>query len=312
MLRTVLVPLDGSSFGEHALPHALSLARRTGATVHLVHVYESLFDGVEGYGPLDQQGVEDAKKYLAGLVQKLAGMGGLNISCKLLQGSVSRSLHDYAQQVQADLLVMTTHGRGRMARFWLGSVADRVVRRMPVPVLLIRPNEGPPALHQDMLFKQILIPLDGSAFAEQVLTPVAQLARAEQSAFTFLQVIPPTVLSAPEPMTAAVSGLDPVLVQQLEALQAQKRKQVEAYLQRLAQQWGNLAGQVETRLVEHLQPAAAILEVAQAGGMDLIAMATHGRGGFSRLFLGSTADKVVRGSELPMFLYHPPGETGAA
>src|SRR5262245_45738755 len=127
MFRTLLVPLDGSAFGEHALPYALSLARHTGACVHLVHAYESLFDGVEGYGPLDQKGLEDAHTYLTRVTNQLRTLGGVDISCKLLQGSVSHGLYEYAQQSKADLIVMTTHGRGAMARFWLGSTTDKLI-----------------------------------------------------------------------------------------------------------------------------------------------------------------------------------------
>lgn len=304
MFRTVVVPLDGSRFGEHALPYALSLARRTGASVHVVHVYESLFDGVEGYGPLDQKGLSDAQTYLSQATQKLAGSG--NVVGKLLQGSVASTLHDYAQQVNADLIVMTTHGRGRMARFWLGSVTDKLVRKMPVPLLLVRPGDTEPDWKKDMVFEHVLVALDGSPFAEKVLDPLAVFGKVHQCNFTLLQVISPTMLQGEEPLTAAVSGLDPMLVQQLETLQAQKRKNVEAYLRRVSEQWSHLPGRVQTCIVEHLQPANAILEQAQSQHADVIAMATHGRGGFSRLFLGSIADKVLRGTNLPVFVYHPP------
>jgi nucleotide-binding universal stress UspA family protein len=304
MLRSVLVPLDGSAFGEQALPYALSLARRTGAAVHLVHVYEALFDGVEGYGPLDQKGLEDAQNYLLGLTQRLASLGYLHISCKLLQGSVSRSLYDYAVQTKADLLVMTTHGRGRMSRFWLGSIADKLVRKMPVPLLLVRPGEEKPELHRDVLFQNILVPLDGSPFAERILEPLAPLAQIHQSGITFLQVIAPTVLHAEEPVPPAVAALDPVLMQQLETLQNQKQKNAEAYLHRMARQWTKTQP-VHTSLIVHSQPATAILEQAQALHSDLIAMATHGRGGFSRMFLGSVTDKVLRGHPGALLVYHP-------
>lgn len=306
MLRTLMVPLDGSPFGEHAVPYALSLARRTGAAVHLVYVYESLFDGVEGYGPLDQKGLDDAQQYLANITQRLTDMGGVSLTAKLLQGSVARGLHDYATHIEADLIVMTTHGRSRTARFWLGSVTDKLVRRMPVPLLLVRPGDTQPELHHDVIFHHVLLPLDGSAFAEKVLEPLRPLLQVQQSNVTFLQVIPPTVLHAEEPIPAAAAALDPVLMQQLETLQAQKRKQAQAYLQRMAGQFSAPAGQTRTSLVENSQPATAILEQAKTLHADLIALTTHGRGGFSRMFLGSVADKLVRGASLPVFVYHPP------
>jgi nucleotide-binding universal stress UspA family protein len=308
MLHTLVVPLDGSSFGEHAVPYALSLARRNGAAVHLVHVYESLFDGVEGCGPLDEKALSDAERYLANVTQRLSAMGGVNITSKLLQGSVARAIHDYATQARADLIVMTTHGRSRAVRFWLGSIADKLIRRMPVPLLLVRPGDALPELHRDVFFQNILVPLDGSAFAEKVLEPLRPIAQVQQSNVIFLQAIPPTVLHAEEPLPMAATAIDPVLMQQLEMLQAQKRKQAEAYLQRMAAQWAASPGQARTCLVEHAQPATAVLEQAQALQVDLIALATHGRGGFSRMFLGSVADKIVRGSSLPVFVYHPPHE----
>ena len=71
--------------------------------------------------------------------------------------------------------MMTTHGHGPLSRFWLGSVADEMVRRATTPILLVRPHEKAIDLAAEPVLRHILIPLDGSALAEQVLGPAAAL-----------------------------------------------------------------------------------------------------------------------------------------
>src|SRR5262249_37193676 len=145
MYRSVLVPLDGSTFGEHALPLALSIARRAGAGLHVVHVHaapEAMY-APDGILILDD-GLEDRLKqgkqaYLDGIVQRLARVSPVRVTPVLLEGEgVADSLRAAVTGTGADLVVMTTHGRGALGRLWLGSVADELVRDLPTPLLLVR------------------------------------------------------------------------------------------------------------------------------------------------------------------------------
>jgi nucleotide-binding universal stress UspA family protein len=135
------------------------------------------------------------------------------------------------------------------------------------------------------MLKSILVPLDGSAFAEEAL-PTALAIAARESAR--LEVL--------------VAKVADVVHAEAEA----DRVQMEAYLEHTAHRLRSRGLRVETRTLVHHQPARAILEYAADQGVDLIAIATHGRGVAGRLLVGSVADKVLRGATVPVLIHRPP------
>ncbi|MCE9530962.1 MAG: universal stress protein, partial [Planctomycetes bacterium] len=143
MYRSLLVPLDGSLLAEHALPWALSIAEQDGVALHLVRIHippAPLMVGSEMSADmaLDQTIRQTEIDYLEGLVKQLSAVATVPIRHALLEGAVADAIDDYAIAVKADLIVMTSHGRGAFVRFWLGSVADKIVRNSRTPVLLVR------------------------------------------------------------------------------------------------------------------------------------------------------------------------------
>jgi nucleotide-binding universal stress UspA family protein len=139
MYRSILVPLDGSPFGEHALPLALSIARHTRAPLQLVHVHVPLKPLVLDAISLVDRGIEAhdrarERAYLEGLAQRLAADHDIRVTTAVLDVPVADALLDYALAARVDLIVMSTHGRGALSRFWLGSVTDQLVRRAPLPL----------------------------------------------------------------------------------------------------------------------------------------------------------------------------------
>lgn len=294
MFRSLLVPLDGSPLSEHALPYAVDIAKRASAAVQLFHVHVPLVYAT-GISILDSGADERAKDqesaYLDRMVRRwMIVAPDVRISAALLEGFPPDVLRE--QMSKADLVVMATHGRGPASRFWLGSVADALVRITTVPLLLLRPSEQPPPVALAPPFRHLMIPLDGSDLAEQVLEPTMQLGRLMGASYTLLRVVKPD-LGWP-----AMTFLN----------ETQTRRALDeghAYLDRIAERLRKLGLTVQTRAVLHTQPAEAILEETQEQGADLIALATHGRGGLRRLLLGSVADKVLRGGTTPMLVCRP-------
>ena len=143
MYRSILVPLDGSLASEQSLPYAAALARRSGAALQLVYVHTPLIlgEGTMYLGTPDVQLWEEEKKYVLGVVNRLKKMGVEKVSAQVLEGPVAETLQEQALGEGCDLVVMTTHGRGAVSRFWLGSVADQLVHRLAIPLLLIRTRE---------------------------------------------------------------------------------------------------------------------------------------------------------------------------
>jgi nucleotide-binding universal stress UspA family protein len=304
MYRNLLVPLDGSAFGEQSLPLALQIAQRADATLHLVHVHLPV-SGVYSIQDLASDLTLDARlrereaAYLKNVAGRLARIAPVRTQLALLDGLVVDALQEQATTIGADLVVMTTHGRGPLSRLWLGSIADKVMRRLPMPVLLVRPQEEAPQLHDSPALQRILIPLDGSVLAEQILEPTLELGNLTQAEYVLLRVLEPMFIADSQFGDIALGGLDPGLPQELQ-------KEAETYLERVAKRLQPHVRAVQTRLVVNRPAALAIVEEAQALAVHLIALATHGYGGLTRLVLGSVADKVLRAATVPVLLRHPP------
>jgi nucleotide-binding universal stress UspA family protein len=166
-----------------------------------------------------------------------------------------------------------------------------------VPVLSLRPAEPVPPIDHPPVFRHMLIPLDGSALAEQILEPALALGDLMRAAYTLLHVVELFVLPGDTPVPHAIH-LDAQMTQEI---QAERQR----YLDNLAQHLRAGGRQVHTRTLLAAQPALAILDAAQTHSADLVALATHGRSGLARLLIGSVADKVRRGADMPVLLYRP-------
>jgi len=284
MFRTILVPLDGSAFAEQALPWALSIARRAGATLDLVrgHVLYALNCPASAWGPYDPEMESECKQeeqlYLDSTARWLAAGSPVPMRTAVVPGLEAGGILERAQDVKADLVVMTTHARGPLGRLFLGSMANEIVRHSAIPVLLIHSREPAPGLIPEPVPQRLLIPLDGSALAEQALDPATDLARLLEVPCCLLRAVGPLDGSLPQANATAYLG---------------------AIADRLREQ--DLA--VEKHVIAGTNAAEAILE--QASSQDVIALATHGRGGLGRVLLGSVADQVIRSAPCPVLVYRP-------
>lgn len=147
MYKRILVPLDGSALAEAALSHAVQLAASSGGEIVLLRAVISPYsivapDLVLAGQSIDQELLEQqAEQYLHALAARLAS-GGLPVRTVTSAGPVAEAILDHARTLEADIIVMSTHGRGGLSRWVYGSVADRVLQAAPCPVLLIRAGAG--------------------------------------------------------------------------------------------------------------------------------------------------------------------------
>jgi nucleotide-binding universal stress UspA family protein len=312
MYRSILVPLDGSPLSEYALPAACDIARRSGAALRLVHVHMRTTPDpiyVEGLPVIDEStqslDTDHERAYLERIRDRIIDQHGLRVTIAIHDPvsdgerdmTIADALAADAASTDTDLIVMTTHGRGGLARFWLGSVADSLVHVSSVPVLSLRPGEPIPPIKHPPVFRHILIPLDGSALAEQILEPALALGTLTQATYTLLHVVELFVLPGYAPLAQAVH-LDAHMTQ---AVRTERQRCLDDVAQRLRAS----GHQVHTRTLLGAQPAVALLDAAEEQGADLIALATHGRSGLPRLLIGSVADKVRRGADMPVLLCRP-------
>ena len=298
MYRHVMVPLDGSAFAEAALPLALTISRKTGADVHLVMVLEPVSSfAFEGW---ESAATDWGREYFRGVVERLSGQSAGEVTTALLNGHTVERLQEEALARRADLVVMATHGRGALSRMWIGSVADGFVRHTDRPVLLVRPEEDAQAPTEfERGFSTLLVPLDGSEMAESALAHAVEFGELFAASYHLTRVVayPFDIASPYLPATAQMN----------QAVVDDAKRGAAEYLEAQANVLRRRGLSVTTSVTVDPQAAHAVLSEAENVGADAIAMATHGRTGLGRAFLGSTADKVLRGTHAPVLLYRPVG-----
>lgn len=317
MFRTILVPLDGSVFAEHALPLAVSVAGHCGAGLRLLRVVPPLADYYfmppQLNDPLDtelrQLHRRDAQAYLDGVVERLRGVCPAVCDVVEEEEGVCESICADVVKTGADLIVLSSHGRGAVARFWLGSIADKLVRTAPVPVLLARPPEQSPAadLQHPASLKHFLLALGGNTIAERIVEPALALGKVTGAEYTLVRVVRPAFPHLLSSAGAYTGPKPPAGWSALGKIDEQKCLQAEEYLRSVAERLRAEGAKVQTRVHIAEQPASALLREASLVGADLIALETHGRGA-SRVLIGSVADKVVRGSALPVLVCRLPAQ----
>src|SRR5262249_17667380 len=151
------------------------------------------------------------------------------------EGGIAESVRVAAESTGADLVVMTTHGRGPVGRFWLGSVADALVRELSMPLLVVQPHVAVPDLRREPLLPHLLLPLDGSPLAEPMIEPAVALGRLFDADYTLLRAIkPPSPASYPLEGASLGEKVQSVL-DQLDQLQQQLHQEAAAYLERVAE-----------------------------------------------------------------------------
>jgi nucleotide-binding universal stress UspA family protein len=270
-----LVPLDGSEFAEQALPLAQALGRAHDGQLTLLTVHQN--SGLARGLPLIHSALDgdlrEHERYLGRIISELVGQG-VRLLPQIASGEVAEQINAVAVGQEVDLLVMSTHGRSGVGRVLLGSVASEVLRQTTLPMLLVRPREL--AISHEPVFDKLMVTLDGSDEAERVLPYAQTLAKRFESEIL--------LLSVPDDL------------------------QAESQLGNLKRYLEDIAGALTATgltvrpIVAGSDPAYTIVELARANNVDLIMLATHGRGGRERLMFGSVADTVVRNSHRPIFM----------
>jgi nucleotide-binding universal stress UspA family protein len=321
MFKRILVPLDGSELAERALPIAARLARASEGALVLLQVAAIPIVNEPGKTPAEtygeraiDKGLDVALDYLESIA-RLDEMADIDIEAEALMGAVAPTILSCAQSLKADMIVMCSHGYTGIKRWSMGSVTQKVVRQSPIPVLVVREDSTIPGETQLGTEHPLtaLVTLDGSTLAETALEPAAQVIAA---------------LSAPAQarlhLLEVVSGLPTYgrLRSQTHfdtEIREQAKREAQAYLNTVKDRLhettlGKLSLTVTSSVVVGADVAEAILEVAeqpkQAEGSDipacdLIAMATHGRGGLSRWIIGSVTERVLHTTKLPLLVVRP-------
>ncbi len=305
-IRSVLVPLDGSPFAEQALPWAAAIAAAARARLRLTLVHQSPspppLDKATGrlYTRIELSLIKAQRDYLAKVADRVRREHGVQVARATLQGTPAPALARYIQEMDPEIVVMTTHGAGGIRRAWLGSVADQLVRSLETPMLIIRPREADQVPAGIAELQEILVALDGSRRAEAALPPAATLAILLKARLALVREVQP-VVPFTDPVRPFPVGFD-------EELTRLSRAEAQDYLDDVSERLNAAGVPASGAAVVGGSAFEAIQDAARAPGTGMIALATRGRGGVSRLVLGSVADKLVRGGELPVLVTRPKGK----
>jgi nucleotide-binding universal stress UspA family protein len=292
--RRILLPLDGSEMATIAIPYARALAT-TDTEVVLVRAIPdptpmSEIAGTSSF-PIERLITRNramADDYLAAVADVL-GDGTGAVSTASAVGDASEVILGAVHDRHASMVVVASHGRGFLGRVVVGSVADRVARAAPVPVLIIHPSRGDIPVHADSRARvdRLVVPLDGSALAREALPVAASLGHQLGVSIHLVRALPTREELASHP--------DPVEHGYYEELIAAATETLESEASRLRS-----TGLEVTTSSLIGTPAATILD--ELGSHDLVVMTSHGRGGVRRWLLGSVAERLIRSGDAPVLL----------
>lgn len=317
MFQHILVPLDGSSRAERALPVAARVARASGGTLTLVHAVEG-FQAAVSYGAMNPVSTPDAierclssaKTYLE-QVRLHSDLAGISLDTQVALGHPALGILSLLDTQAIDLAVLSSHGSAGVRHWLLGSIAEKVVQASPVPVLLLRGDE-PLCTHMRLdgtRSVRALVPLDGSTRALEAINPVAAMLMAfsspGQGEIHLLQIVRLPEDVSEEQKKALLEDTGQYLQEQSEHVR-----------KRLAATFGaNRPPKLNWSVVPKHDIVEGIIRVAEHGEKsgearnvtksDLLAMTTHGGRSLQQWAMGSIAERVLHASTLPILLVRP-------
>jgi len=234
---------------------------------------------------------EACRKKLEALGAEVEKEAGVRVQTTLRDGRVTQTLRDHAAEIGADVIVMTSHSRGGLKRLNLGSVTDYLIRNTHIPVLVVKPDV--PLFDEAGVTARIVVPLDGSEMAQEILPQVVALASALKATVALLQVLTPQTYSQKRIVQPGLPWWDADIAA------------ADAYLSGQAEFIAASGVTVTTDVTLNTDVPAAILDYAIRNKASCLALATNGVGGLRRFVFGTVADELTRKSPISLLVFHP-------
>jgi nucleotide-binding universal stress UspA family protein len=294
MFEKILVPLDGSELSEIALPYAEELAGRLDSAVTLLHVCKPVHEGYQHMHRiyLGNRMTEFEHYVKRHFPKSTASVKGENKSGPQPEVVIG----DYVQANNIGMIVMATHGASGLKTIVLGSVADKVVRSVPVPTLLIRTKPPEEAENRRKLVNRILVPLDGSEASKEAIPYAEDLARKLKASIHLFR------MTRSSYSYAGLEGMAGTVSVDLTRIDRAEEKRIHEYLGEVADELRKKDIPVTYSTVLSVDPGFEIIELCGKVDADLVVMSTRGRSPLARWMIGSTAEKVLREGQTPLLL----------
>ena len=307
MFSHILTPLDGSPLACCILPHVVAMARATRARITLLRVLERHSMGLTGdVNPFDwhMQKLE-AQTYLEEMAAQLLRSVDVPVTVELLEGCAAVQIIDYAQRTDADLIVLSSHGEGGLSDWHTSSVAQKVIQRIGISVLLVRAwrleSSCEPAQWGEQRYHRILAPLDGSKRAECAL-PIAAALAADADALWLVHVVPRPELFQRLPLTAEEEAL-------LEQIGKRNQQQAEHYFEQVQARLPSC----RTSILANHNVATTLHRFIADEQIDLVLLCAHGFSGQAQWAFGSLVQNFINYGDTPLLIVQDmPAHTSGA
>lgn len=305
MLDKILVPLDGSALAACVLPHVMAMTRALGAKITLLRVLNGDDAPAGVVDPVDWQLRKiEAQSYLQAHSARLGQWMAQPPTMQVLEGSAAKSIVEYAQKHEFDLVAFSSHGHGGLNGWNVSSVAQKVIDRVRKSILLVRAYQPCPALAaenpDDFRYRRILVPLDGSQRAEAVLPIVTALAHYYDAELLLVHVVVRPELIQHMPLAAEDVAL-------LEQVMERNRAQAIQYFATLQARLP-LASRLQIEVSASV--AATLHNLVEQADADLVVLCAHGHSGPQQRPYGSVATSFITYGATPLLILQdlPPHE----
>ncbi len=296
MLDRLLVPLDGSSLAECALPHAIAIARAFNAQITLVHIVEQPPASLRlpKADPLDWYLRKSAANlYLDAVQSRLEQELHLSVQVILEEGNAADKIVELAHATQTDLLILSGYGETTgVNRGGVSSIAQQILQRVRISTLIVRANQPVDAFTSDLRYYKVLIPLDGSQRAGSALALAAAFAEAYQPELLLVHVIRKPEMARHMPL----SGEDAALINRV------IERNHEESIKYLEQTQARLPGNTQTRVLISENIAATLQTVSEEELVDLLVLSAHGYSGETRWPYGSITNRFITDGTAPLLI----------
>lgn len=305
MIDRILVPLDGSTLAECTVPHAMKLARAFDSRIVLLSVTEPDPAGDDSNSYQWRMARAETHGYL-GRIEAIFEEGGVAVESRVLEGRAAERILDAARETRADLILLSSHGRGGMTEFPLSGTAGKVLTAANTSVMVVRPEEfapraaGAPSGADVTPYGSVVAPVDCTKRSAWSARLAAAIARAEGGELVLVTVVP-----APEVLGEAPTWSEaPKLARRLAAL---NRERAERYLEALQNELGGPELRVRSRLVQDPHIVPALEKVALEEDASLLVVCAHGRSADNGFPHGTVASRLLERATRPLIVFQDVG-----
>lgn len=300
MFDTILVPLDGSQLADCVLPHVLAIARSFEAEITLLRMLEKNHAGTSAqlFDLLNWQiNKTRAALYLEKTKVRFQE-SKIRVRTVVLEGLVAEGITEYAHNQGMKLIILSSHGRNGLTQWGVSSTTQKIIQNAHTSLLIVRAHQygfQADELSETPNYQRILVPLDGSQRAENVLPILTQLARFHKSQIHLVQVVQTPEMARQMPASPEDIDLSNRVVMR-------NREEGGRYLEQMKSR-SYLEGMViQTHLVTSDNAAVSLHQLEQQEHIDLVAFSAHGYSGNQQWLYGSMVNNFIMYGKVPLLI----------